>query len=606
MNDHRLVAALRARETGAPDAVYAAYADRLYAYCWFRLRSQDAAQVALRDTFIVAEAHIDRLCDPARFGPWLYALARLECARRPAAPDQAPDIAVASHDQDDVDQRIMAWQAVLGMPAAGREMLDLWVRHGLPVSELAAVLGLTALEAQAALKRAHTDLEAALTAELLAAQGPYGCAERGMLLRERHGGPSPESSGRLLAHARVCPECGPFRPDPVSAAKVYGLLPRAVPPDALRARVVACFMDPELVGYRLFVATRLADFMPDGFPAVPRGAEFLGDERRDSPKRGAATVRLTIALGVSVLLLGGGAGAVHLTGQQSRGDRPVPDSLPRPFVPPASPPSSVPPAHVGERSVENLATAPVSATYPLGATASAAPPTALPSPPPRRDYHSAPGEKPLLPLPPGVSGTLSVSPYYLDLAGGSDGAIELRAEGGPVNWTASAQGPVRPARSSGRLEAGQAIVLGVHVFRSPDAQGEGGITFQPGGVKVHITWRPGQPPTSPPTRPPTGPPTDRPTSPPPTTPLPPTSRPPSPSTPPGSSEPPPTPPPPGSEPPPENDPPPSDPSPSDPSPSGPSPSAPSPSRTPSSPPPPPASDDPSSARRSSEPPGPGG
>ena len=46
MNDHLLVEALRGRDVGAPAAMYAAYADRLYAYCWFQLRERDAAQVA--------------------------------------------------------------------------------------------------------------------------------------------------------------------------------------------------------------------------------------------------------------------------------------------------------------------------------------------------------------------------------------------------------------------------------------------------------------------------------------------------------------------------------------------------------------------------------
>ncbi|MFD0853877.1 RNA polymerase sigma factor, partial [Actinomadura adrarensis] len=75
MDDRRLVKALRARDPGAPADVYDAYADGLYAYCWFLLRGRDAAQVALRDAFIVAEAHVDKLRDPERFGPWLYAVA---------------------------------------------------------------------------------------------------------------------------------------------------------------------------------------------------------------------------------------------------------------------------------------------------------------------------------------------------------------------------------------------------------------------------------------------------------------------------------------------------------------------------------------------------
>src|SRR4051794_33667155 len=125
MNDRLLVQAMRSRDSGALGAVYDTYADRLYAYCWFQLRNRDAAQVALRDSLIAAEAHIGRLREPDRFGPWLYAITRIECGRRLPLPGDKPDIPVASHAQDDVDQRVMAWQAVMGLPQLSSEILEL-------------------------------------------------------------------------------------------------------------------------------------------------------------------------------------------------------------------------------------------------------------------------------------------------------------------------------------------------------------------------------------------------------------------------------------------------------------------------------------------------
>src|SRR5262245_23955512 len=102
MNDRFLVEVMRSRDPAAIGAVYDAYAERIFAFSWFLLRSRAAAEVAVRDTLIVAAAHIDRLREADRFGAWLYAIARVECGRRPAPPERRPDIPIATHDQDDV------------------------------------------------------------------------------------------------------------------------------------------------------------------------------------------------------------------------------------------------------------------------------------------------------------------------------------------------------------------------------------------------------------------------------------------------------------------------------------------------------------------------
>ncbi|WP_460363855.1 RNA polymerase sigma factor, partial [Actinocorallia lasiicapitis] len=199
MEDRLLVEALRSRDPGALAAVYDEYADRLYAYCWSHLLHRDAAQVALRDTFIVAEAHIEKLREIDRFAPWIYAIARIECARRMPLPGQQPDLPIASHDQDDVDQRLLAWQAVRTLTPIARETLELRVLHQLAISDFALVLDRPVRDVQQLLDDARTALRTALTAEILVRAGGIGCDGRGAILAERDGGELDPGLRELLA-----------------------------------------------------------------------------------------------------------------------------------------------------------------------------------------------------------------------------------------------------------------------------------------------------------------------------------------------------------------------------------------------------------------------
>lgn len=577
MDDHLLVEALRDRDPDAPAALYNAHADRLYAYCWLQLRNRDAAQVALRETFLVADAHIGKLRDPERIVPWLFAVARLECGRRLPSREQAPDVPVAMHDQEDVDRRIIAWRAVMALRPDSREMLDLRIRHGLSVPDLAAVFDVPLGDAQSALQSAHSELEEALTAEMLAHQGPYDCVRRAELLRERHGDLVHHMNRRLTEHADECSACGAYRPRTVSPAKVYGLLPDVSPPPELRLRVMSCFLDPELVGYRLFVAGRVSEFNLDGFPVQglqpvrsawapgSGGPPLLRRLRKASPPQeeagpGAQAARAAVVLAVVALLSGGGI--VSIYGLLGTGHDAV-DTVagPSPTVMPGQSQQRTSGRSEHPQSAGHINAAPVSATFPLGAKASSAPAAALgasSSPSASADPQTGSAAK----------GTLAVSPLYLDLAGGSEGSVDLRAEGGPVTWQAKPQGAIRVHPSSGRLASGQAVTVRVHVSRASKSRGAGTITFQPGSSRVYVTWRPDVPAPDP-----TPTPTD----------------PAEPSTPPGTQPPstqrpgePSDTPPPGTKPPSPTGPPPTEHPPSEPGPSGPSPSAPPPSARPPS------------------------
>ena len=60
MNDAQIAAYLRAKLPGALAELFDAYGDRLFRYCWQMLRNREIAQIALRDTLLVAAAHIGR------------------------------------------------------------------------------------------------------------------------------------------------------------------------------------------------------------------------------------------------------------------------------------------------------------------------------------------------------------------------------------------------------------------------------------------------------------------------------------------------------------------------------------------------------------------
>ncbi|MEV5327199.1 sigma-70 family RNA polymerase sigma factor [Nonomuraea sp. NPDC052634] len=270
MTDRVLVEALRARDPGAIAALYDAYAESVYRYCWSLLLSAESAQVALRDTLIAAEAHAGALADPDRLRTWLLALARAECLRRRAAesPDAGESLAEAPQldDPADADLRVMAWHAVRGLPAPEREVLELVHRHRLPGPELAQVLSLPVRQVELLHERARESLGDAITAEVLARKGPYDCPRRARILSGFSGELTAEMREHLVRHLPRCKVCSPHRGREVSVAKVYELLPEPALPETLRVRVMSCFADPELLPYRRYVARRTAVLGAAGFP----------------------------------------------------------------------------------------------------------------------------------------------------------------------------------------------------------------------------------------------------------------------------------------------------------------------------------------------------
>ncbi|MEV7969554.1 sigma-70 family RNA polymerase sigma factor [Sphaerisporangium sp. NPDC088356] len=302
MNDSVLVEALRARDPGALAALYDTYAESIYRYARAVLESSDSAQVALRDTLIAAEAHVHALADPDRLRVWLYALARGECFRRrsviPPGDGEETVPGAPAAAAPDGDLRLVAANAVGALSVDEREILDLLTRHAIPEHELATVLGITAAQADQLHQAACLRLQDLVTSEILARNSAHDCAGRAGILEGFSGVLDEETRERLLRHIEDCAVCAPHRERQVSAAKVFGLLPQAELPETLRVRVMSCFIDPELVPYRRFVARRTGLLDADGFPA----RETKGARRWPQALAGAVAAIAIIA--AAVVLVG--------------------------------------------------------------------------------------------------------------------------------------------------------------------------------------------------------------------------------------------------------------------------------------------------------------
>ncbi|HEX8009156.1 MAG TPA: RNA polymerase sigma factor, partial [Trebonia sp.] len=205
--------------------LFDAVGEELFQHCWLMVRSRGTALAVVRDTIIVAHAHIDRLRDPGQLRPWLYALTRSECrCYTPTAPEEAVQALNAAED----GARLMAWSAVMSLPPVEREMLDLTAMRGMSASDAGLVTGLGA-DAANLIEHARASLQQTMSAEIAA-----------------------RSPGIALGT--------------VSAVKVYARLPWPDLPPGTRAYILACFADERWAGHLALAASRVPPLDSAGFP----------------------------------------------------------------------------------------------------------------------------------------------------------------------------------------------------------------------------------------------------------------------------------------------------------------------------------------------------
>jgi RNA polymerase sigma factor (sigma-70 family) len=515
MHDSEVVASLAGDLSGGLTEAYDRYADPLYKYCLALLGEPAEAADAVQDTFVIAAARLADLREPDRLRAWLYAVARNECQR--IAPPGRPEFASAQaqfvmagapkvdEDAERARLRGLLDDATTGLTAGEREAIELELRQGLTVAEVASVVGASRTRANALASRAREHLEASLAAVVVARAGRRDCRLLSGMLAGWDGQLTVPLREQLHRHIGRCATCSTRRDlelhparllgqspgEALAAAAADSLLAAAGAPGALRAQTLALAagQEPEAIAHRGAVLSQAGIFDSQGFPKPapePKETPARGDEGGPARRRGrvgvaaglvAAAVIGTVAVALIVSSGHGKQAAGHLADSAP----PTGASAAAPFG--ASPGTSPADSATRTAAKATAGTTDAATTAPPGtptaanrATTPAAPPSATTNPTPADTASTA------TPTVRATPGTLSVSPSGGALwvpPGGT--TISLTAHGGPVTWSStvsSGSGTVQLSPSGGTINASG--IATVTVTASGSAAGRQ-VTINPGG-----------------------------------------------------------------------------------------------------------------------------
>jgi RNA polymerase sigma factor (sigma-70 family) len=559
MRDSEMVAAIVAGDPEGLAEAYDRYASPLYTYCRSLLRESADAADAVQDTFVIAASRLAGLRDRNRLRPWLYAVARNECHRRLRARtvqvttplDEMPDVTDSSADvsgEAERDElRTLLRSAVRGLNSGEHDLIELQLRQGLDVAEIAAVLGVSRNHAHALLSRARDQLEISLGALLVARSGRKDCAALNTMLADWDGQLNVLMRKRINRHIESCPACAERKKRELTPALLLGLaplaaLPAAMPP-GLREQVLrlASSDTPDAAAHRASVAQRTEPFGHHGFPKPldpPKSPWWRTRSRQAAAAAAvaaaiAAVTLIAVALaasgpghrGASAAALGPGAGpgtsiaaASGTPGGPGSGGS---GNRPQPTVSPNGAAQVSPTAVAGGGGTGGSSAPPGggSATSPgsPGHTGHPSPPSSAPpsSAPPSSAPPSSSSPSPTSPAPATSSatatassspsrGVLTVTPTTIVL-GLNGGTLTLTASFGSVDWSVAESsglvGNVTVSPTSGTLASGQSATVSLSAGRllgglakAAPADASGGVgacadctlTVNPGNITVTV------------------------------------------------------------------------------------------------------------------------
>jgi RNA polymerase sigma factor (sigma-70 family) len=500
------------------------------------LRSPADAADAVQDTFVIAAAKLGQLRDPDRLRTWLYAVARNECHRRlrsrettpgldevPEVSDEGADV---SADAERAELQRLVRDALAGLNAGDREVLELNLRHDFEGAELAEALGVTRNYAHAMLSRARNQLKTSLGALLVARTGRQSCEELDRLLGAWDGTMTVLLRKQINRHIESCDICGDRRKRELAPAALFSLLPLPLLPPGLRERIIRLVADtsPSATSYKHTVVQRAGTFGPSGFP--PPAAAFAGAfagsfaaravyaSRRNVMIVAPAAVALIAAVVVIIALAatgspGGGGPVVAAAGTPA----PVVTASPSPASssPAAALSTSAPPS-AKTHPAKSVAAVIVTTSGPASPASTPAPATSSPAshPASHTASHSAAPKPhpsastphtsppPTSASPSAVPGTVQVSVSSVVLqqgpqGGPATGSFTLTAVGGPVFDYSIVinSGALTATPSSGTLGEGDSVTIVLTL--TADQQFVTTILIDPGQIPVTVSFKPAPP-----------------------------------------------------------------------------------------------------------------
>jgi RNA polymerase sigma-70 factor (ECF subfamily) len=172
--DEYLVLLCQAGQRAAFAQLAALWTPRLLRHAARLLGATDAARDAVQEAWAAASRGLDRLDDPSRFGPWIYAIATRKCAdairanarRRKLANEATQSLNGSAYDPTSVQESaIDLGDALKALPADQRAILSLFYGEDLTVDEIAAALKAPAGTIKSRLHHARQSLKRHLEGE---------------------------------------------------------------------------------------------------------------------------------------------------------------------------------------------------------------------------------------------------------------------------------------------------------------------------------------------------------------------------------------------------------------------------------------------------------
>ncbi|CAM5741584.1 sigma-70 family RNA polymerase sigma factor [Mycolicibacterium aubagnense] len=316
VSDADLVGAALSGDRAAFAGIYDRYADRLHDYCVGMVRDRDAAADCVQDVFCTAATALNKLREPDKLRPWLYAIARNEALRRirqrrreepsedlpeEASGDAGPDTLAARNEL----AKLVA-EAAGGLSDRDRSVLELGYRHGLEGPELAEALGVSTASANKIMQRLRDTMERSLGALLVARRGQAGneCPELGAVLAGWDGTFTILMRKRIARHIEGCAVCEQDRRRLVNPVALLGGTPLFIPaPTWLRDRTLGHIQLTSATTDLNSAPTQARDSVPDTPTEQFAAVDEADGEPTAAQPAGRVMLTMSLLIGIPLIVL---------------------------------------------------------------------------------------------------------------------------------------------------------------------------------------------------------------------------------------------------------------------------------------------------------------
>jgi RNA polymerase sigma factor (sigma-70 family) len=327
-SDTELLARAATGDEPAFGALYDRHFEAIYDFVLRTVKDPNVAADVIRAAFIEAWQRARKRKARNQVRAWLYATARERAVRasrgryatNAGVPPDSIDVpafaepgfsdAAAGEPELDAETSTIVWEFAAQLSPKEYSLLDLHLRRGLRVDELAGSLSLTTTKVYVILYRLRQALVEWASAALLARRGRRHCPELDAVLSKTRAAPGSRDYRRTIAkHLEVCSRCQASTATYPSALQAFADLAPLAPPAGVQAAIWADVSD-HINGTSSYRTPRTLE--PRGRMRRLRGVTFS----RNVPVPavlGAAIASIVAILVAGILIFGtGGGGAATL------------------------------------------------------------------------------------------------------------------------------------------------------------------------------------------------------------------------------------------------------------------------------------------------------